>query len=425
MTPPVSPEIVSAPPSPPESQNPFRIPAYRNFWIARLCSVLGFSSQSAVIAWQIYETARKDSGIGEAALYIGLMGLTQFIAMFAFTLPAGIVADRYDRKKIMGYTIAAQAVIALGYMGLSALDHPPIAGLIALSFFLGASRAFIAPASSAIGPMLVPKAILPRAIASNALAFQIGGISGAAVSGLLLSVSAMFAYGFSAALFVIGGVLIATLKADTHPVNAPTGSKMEMVREGLIYIWTNKIVFGALSLDLAAVLLGGATALLPIFARDILHAGEIGYGALRAAPAVGAMMTALWLARRPLKYKAGKWMYGGVAVFGLMTIIFGLSTNIFVSVAALAVLGAADMVSVFVRGTLVQIVTPDPMRGRVASVSYLFIGASNELGEFESGVATRLLGPIGAALFGGIGAILVTGAWIKLFPALYRVDRLE
>ncbi|MDC7684760.1 MFS transporter [Asticcacaulis sp. BYS171W] len=425
MTNPVSPEIVSEPPVEPEPQNPFKIPAYRNFWIARLCSVFGYSSQSAVIAWQIYETARKDSGIGEAALYIGIMGLTQFLAMFAFTLPAGIVADRYDRKKIMGYTIGVQALIALGYMSLSALDHPPVVGLIALSFFLGATRAFIAPASSAIGPMLVPKSVLPRAIASNALAFQIGGISGAAVSGILLSVSALFAYGVSAALFVIGGALIATLKVDTRPVNAPTGSKMEMVKEGLIYIWTNKIVFGALSLDLAAVLLGGATALLPIFARDVLHAGEIGYGALRAAPAAGAMLTAIWLARRPLKYQAGKWMYGGVAVFGLMTVIFGLSTNIAVSVAALAVLGAADMVSVFVRGTLVQIVTPDPMRGRVAAVSYLFIGASNELGEFESGVATRLLGPVGAALFGGVGAILVTGAWIKLFPALYRVDKLE
>jgi len=325
----------------------------------------------------------------------------------------------------MGYTITAQALIAFGYMGLSLMAHPPVWALIMLSFFLGATRVFIAPASSAIGPMLVPKRALPRAIASNALAFQVGSIVGPALGGLLLGVSTVFSYGFSAALFVLGGVLIATLKADTHPVNAPTGSKMEMVKEGLSYIWTNKIVFGALSLDLAAVLLGGATALLPIFAKDILHVGPIGYGVLRAAPAIGAMLTALWLARRPLTHQAGKWMYGGVAVFGLMTIIFGLSSSLYVSVAALAVLGAADMVSVFVRGTLVQIVTPDPMRGRVAAVSYLFIGASNELGEFESGVATRLLGPVGAALFGGVGAILVTGAWIKLFPALYRVDKLE
>lgn len=424
MTKPVSPEIVSDA-SEPGPQNPFRIPAYRNFWIARLASVLGFSAQSAAIAWQIYETARREGSIGEAALWVGIMGLTQFIAMFAFTLPAGIVADRYDRKKVMGYTITAQALIAFGYMGLSLMAHPPVWALISLSFFLGASRVFIAPASSAIGPMLVPKSVLPRAIASNALAFQVGSIAGPALGGLLLGVSTVFSYGFSAALFVLGGVLIATLNADTHPVNAPTGSKMEMVKEGLSYIWTNKIVFGALSLDLAAVLLGGATALLPIFAKDILHVGPIGYGVLRAAPAIGAMLTALWLARRPLTHQAGKWMYGGVAVFGLMTIIFGLSSHIYVSVAALAVLGAADMVSVFVRGTLVQIVTPDPMRGRVAAVSYLFIGASNELGEFESGVATRLLGPIGAALFGGVGAILVTGAWIRLFPALYRVDKLE
>ncbi|WP_246050366.1 MFS transporter [Asticcacaulis tiandongensis] len=408
----------------PEPKGPFSIPAYRNFWIGRLAAVLGFSSQSAVIAWQIYEIARRDSSIAEAALYVGIMGLAQFISMFCLTLPAGILADRHDRKKIMGYTIVAQALIAAGYLGLSLMDHPPIWGLIALASVLGATRSLIAPATSAIAPMIVPRRLLPNAIASNSMAMQIGSIAGPAIGGGLVAISTVFAYGVSAVLFVIAGVMIITMKANTKP-EPQTGSKIAMVREGLVYVWTNKIVLGALSLDLAAVLLGSVTALMPVFAKDILHAGPIGYGALRAAPAIGAVLVAFYLSRYPLRHNAGKWMYGGVAVFGLMTILFGLSTNIFLSVAALAVLGASDMISVYVRGTLVQIVTPDAMRGRVGSVSYLFIGASNELGDFETGLIARLLGPVAAALFGGAGALLATGAWVKLFPTLYKADRLE
>lgn len=418
-------DVISPSPEPAsEPAGPFSIPVYRNFWIARLAAVLGFSSQSAVIAWQIYEIARRDSSIAEAAFYVGIMGLAQFIAMFCLTLPAGIVADRHERKKIMGYTIAAQALIALGYLGLSLMDKPPVWGLIVLAAFLGATRSFIAPATSAIAPMLVPRRLLPNAIASNSMALQIGSIAGPAIGGTLVAVSTVFAYGFSAVLFVIGGALILTLKANTRP-EPQTGSKMAMVKEGLAYVWTNKIVLGALSLDLAAVLLGSVTALMPVFAKDILHAGPIGYGALRAAPAIGAVMVAFYLSRYPLRHNAGKWMYGGVAVFGLMTLVFGLSTNILISIAALAVLGASDMISVYVRGTLVQIVTPDAMRGRVASVSYLFIGASNELGDFETGLIARVLGPVAAALFGGFGALIATGLWVKLFPTLYKADKLE
>lgn len=408
----------------PEPKGPFSIPAYRNFWIGRLASVLGFSSQSAVIAWQIYEIARRNASIGEAALYVGIMGLAQFIAMFCLTLPAGIAADRYDRKKIMSYAIVGQALIATGYLGLSLMAHPPIWGLIVLAGFLGATRTFIAPATSAIAPMIVPRRFLPNAIASNSMAMQIGSIAGPAIGGALVAVSALFAYSVSAVLFILAAILILTMKADTRP-EPQTGSKLAMVREGLVYVWTNKIVLGALSLDLAAVLLGSVTALMPVFARDILHAGPIGYGALRSAPALGAVMVAFYLSRYPLRHNAGKWMYGGVALFGSMTILFGISTNIFLSIAALAVLGASDMISVYVRGTIVQIVTPDAMRGRVGSVSYLFIGASNELGDFETGLIARLLGPVSAALFGGLGAIFATGACIKLFPNLYRADKLE
>jgi hypothetical protein len=227
-----------------------------------------------------------------------------------------------------------------------------------------------------------------------------------------------------AGLYVCAAALLLLIRTPTRPERQP-GSRANLIREGLAYVWRTKVVFGAISLDLAAVLLGGATALLPVFARDVLKAGPDVFGMLRAAPAVGAAIVAVVLARRPIQRYAGRWMFSGVAVFGLATILFALSREIWLSLVALAVLGAADMVSVFIRQTLIQIVTPDPMRGRVAAVSTLFIGASNELGEFESGIAARLLGPVGAALFGGFGALAVTALWARMFPDLRKADRLE
>ncbi len=413
-------------PLPPEIDNrhPLQIADFRAFWLSRVCSVLGTSAQSAAIAWQVYIIARQQSGVAESALYVGLIGLAQFITLFAFTIPAGIVADRYDRKKIICGVMIAQLLLSLAFVAYSYLSNPPFWGLFALSAFLGAFRAFSAPASSAIGPMLVTKHILPKAIAVNSMAFQAGLIIGPALGGLLISVSPRFAYGFCAMLLLIAAALVFTIKAPTKP-DAPSGSKIEMIKEGMAYIWQNRIIFGAISLDLAAVLLGGATALLPMFAKDILHAGPKAFGLLRAAPAVGAIVTSFALSNWPIRRNAGRWMFSAVGIFGVATIAFGLSKLMWVSILAMVIWGAADMISVYVRGTLVQIVTPDHMRGRVASVSYLFIGASNELGEFESGVTARILGPVGAALFGGVGSLIVTGAWIKLFPALYKADKLE
>jgi len=231
-------------------------------------------------------------------------------------------------------------------------------------------------------------------------------------------------YSVTTALYLAAALCVFLVRGNTQPVVNP-GSRWALMREGLSYVWTNKIVFGAISLDLFAVLLGGATALLPVFSRDILHAGPEGFGLLRAGPAIGATLVAAALASFPIRRHAGLIMFSGVAVFGAATIVFGLSTWLPLSVLALAVLGAADMLSVYVRQTLVQIVTPDQMRGRVAAVSSLFIGASNELGEFESGVVARFLGPVGAAVFGGVGALIVTGVWANLFPALRKADRLE
>jgi MFS family permease len=297
--------------------------------------------------------------------------------------------------------------------------------LLVIAFFFGIARAFRAPAGVALAPMLVPKELLPRAIAWNSLAFQIGTISGPALAGYLVgSWSSTHSYAVSLVLYLVPVVGLAFIRRSTRPAPA-VGSRLARVREGLTYIWTNRIVFGAISLDLCAVLLGGATALLPIFARDILLVGPEGFGLLRSAPAVGAAAVALVLASRPIHRRAGTAMFAGVAVFGLATVVFGLSRSFPLSMVALAVLGGADMVSVYVRQTLIQIVTPDEMRGRVASVSFLFIGASNELGEFEGGVTARLFGPVGAALFGGVASLLVTGMWARLFPDLRGVDRLE
>jgi len=277
---------------------------------------------------------------------------------------------------------------------------------------------------TALGPMLVPRELLPRAIAWNSLAWQTASVAGPALGGFLIAASPGLAYCGTFALYAVAALCLPFIRKPTKP-QAKTGSRLELVKEGLLYVWSNKVVFGAISLDLAAVILGGATALLPAFARDVLHAGPQGFGLLRMGPALGATAVGLFLAVRPIREKAGLIMFAGVAVFGAATVVFGYSRLIWLSVAALAVLGGADMLSVYVRQTLVQLVTPDPMRGRVAAVSTIFISASNELGEFESGVAARFLGAVGAAVFGGFGALAVTGLWAWMFPALRRADRLE
>jgi MFS family permease len=265
---------------------------------------------------------------------------------------------------------------------------------------------------------------MPQAISLKSLSWQSAVILGPLFGGLLIAVSVALAYAMTAILYAIGMTVILQMRASTTPVRQP-GKTIAQIVEGIKYVWNNKIILGAMSLDLFAVLLGGVTALMPVFARDVLHVGPEGNGMLRAGPAIGAVVMALVLARWPLKKKAGVRMFLAVGAFGLATIVFGISKSLYLSVAALAVLGAADMISVYVRQTLVQIVTPDHMRGRVSSVSGLFISGSNELGEFESGIASRLIGPVGAAIFGGVGTIFVTGLWAWMFPALRKADRLD
>jgi len=397
---------------------------YVVYLVTRALGVLGTVAQSVTMGWQVYDLARVEHGVAESALYVGLLGLATFLPLFFLALPAGVVADRYSRKAVLALCFAGEAVCALALVWAAAAGVLTVGVLLTVAVFFGIARAFRAPAGVALAPMLVPAVLLPRAIAWNSLAFQIGTISGPALAGYLVGRwSPTHPYGVSLVLYLVPVVGVAFVRQSTRP--APhTGSGLERVREGLTWIRANPIVLGAISLDLVAVLLGGTTALLPVFARDILQVGPEGFGLLRSAPAAGAAVVALVLAAHPIRKHAGTAMFAGVAVYGLATVVFGLSGTFGISLVALATLGAADMVSVYVRQSLIQIVTPDTMRGRVASVSYLFIGASNELGEFESGITARLMGPVAAAVFGGVASLAVTGLWARLFPTLRRVNRL-
>jgi MFS family permease len=398
--------------------------AYVRMWMARLLGNLATQVEAIALAWQVYVVARLTGSVAESAFAVGMLGLAQFLPMFVLALIAGETADRHDRRLIMAICMAVEFVsaavfCALAWFGITALW--PVY-LIAVAF--GAARAFFSPASAALGPTLVPRNILPRAIAMNSLSWQLASVIGPAIGGILVAGSATLAFGAAAGMFVLSFALLFTF-ASPHQIGSQGASRMTQIREGLVYLWTNKFVLGAISLDLFAVLLGGATALLPVYARDVLHVGSQGFGVLRAAPAIGGVAVAIWLGAAPIKRHAGVKMFLGVAGFGLTTVVFALSKSIWLSTVALALLGGADMISVFVRQSLVQLATPNEMRGRVGAVSYLFIGASNELGEFESGVVARFLGPVGACLFGGIGSLAVTGLWAVIFPSLRKADRLE
>ncbi len=403
---------------------------YLLYWASRWTGSFAAQIQSVAMGWQMYALARLTHNVQESAFLVGMIGLAAFIPVFLLTLPAGETADRYDRKKVLLICLSGEILTVLTLAIASWQGWASVNLLLAVGFLFGAARAFFAPASTALGPMLVPRPLLPRAIAWNSLAWQTASIAGPAAGGFLLRDTPAVAYFTTFGLYLVSAAAVALIRRNARPVVNP-GSRWALMKEGLTYVWRQKIVFGAISLDLFAVLLGGATALLPVFARDILHVGPEGFGILRAGPAIGATLVALSLAANPIRAHAGLFMFGGVAVFGLATVVFAISHilwpthPVWLAVGALAVLGGADMLSVYVRQTLVQLVTPDAMRGRVAAVSSVFIGASNELGEFESGVVARFLGPVNAAIFGGVGAMIVTGVWARLFPALRKADRLE
>ena len=425
-----APTVPPQPPLPPGRHDggpssPWVIRDFRLLWIGRVAAVLGIQIQSSALLWQVYEIARRDHPIAEASLYLGLVGLCQFLPLLALTLPAGAMADRRDRKHTVTLSIVVESLCALAFLAMALHGSPPLWGLLATAAVFGAARAFLAPASQAFLPMVVGRKALPPAIAAQSIAFQTGAIAGPALGGVIVGLNVPLAYACSMGLFflAIGSLLL--IRTNGKPAVDPSKlGPVQQVKEGLAYVWKTKIVLGAISLDLVVVLLAGVALLTPIFARDILHVGPEGFGLLRAAFGVGALIMALYLSRFPIRRHGGRWMFAAVAVFGICTLVFGLSKSVWLSGAVLFVGGAADMISVNIRQTLIQLATPDHMRGRVSSVSMLFIGASNELGEAYSGVMVRLLGPIGAAVFGGVGALAATGIWAKAFPSLRKANKL-
>jgi MFS family permease len=399
---------------------PLRIPAFRAYWVARFTATIAQMAMVIVIGWQVYDIARSvhQMSVRDASLQLGLIGVAQFVPLFALSLIAGWTADRVDRRWIARGSVALELLCALALAWHAHAQWNSLPFLYAIAALLGVARAFAGPALGALAPNLVPRDILPRAIALSSIAWQVGTILGPALGGYLYAVSPQTPYEASAVLFAISLACLLLLPVISRPEIDRTRSPWKQVVDGLHYVRQNRLVLGAISLDLFAVLLGGATAMLPVFARDILHAGPEGLGHLRAAPAVGATLTAIWFAFRPLKHNVGVKMLTAVGVFGGATIIFGLSKSMPLSLVCLALLGAADMLSVYVRQSLIQLYTPDAMRGRVAAVSTLFISASNEMGEAESGFLAALVGPVVAVVGGGIGAILVVIAWSRIFPEL-------
>jgi MFS family permease len=409
---------------------PLRSPGFRMLTGARAFSVLATQVQSVAIGWQVYDLARRSMDVGNSAFLLGMVGAAQFVPLFLLSLYGGQAADRYDRTRIVLACTVGKALISLVLLATAFLDPArALPAIFIAAAATGALNAFLPPASQALIAAVVPRADLPQAVALGSLAFQGGAIIGPALGGTIYAAGPALgftgsaaAYGVSLAMFAGAALFALRIKAPRQP-RIDGVSTLELMREGLAYVRRNKIVLGAMSLDLAVVLLAGVSALLPVYARDLLHTGPDGLGLMRAAPALGAAAVAVILSLAPIRDNVGRWMFGCVAVFGVATIGFGLSREIWISVALLAITGAADMISVFVRNSLVQLATPDEMRGRVSAVSFVFISASNELGEFESGVAARLIGPIGAVLFGGGAAVVLAGLWARLFPQLASARR--
>lgn len=405
--------------------SPLAIPDYRKFWIARFFSVVATSGMVVILGYQLYDLARGEYGmsIAEAAFQLGLLGLAQFLPLFLLTPVAGLVADRFDRRNVAALAMCIDLTVALTLAlttQSNALSLPLLFGLAALH---GTARVFIGPALSSIAPNVVPAALMPKAVAINSMAWQIGSVGGPAMAGLLFAAHPTMPYWTSTVLLALGAACTFSIRRLPPPEGNRDVHPVRQIREGLSFVWNDRFLLGCVTLDLFAVLLGGATALLPVFARDILlidgqPVGANGLGIMRAMPGLGAALVAFVLARHPITNNVGNKMLLGVVVFGLFTVGFGLSTNFYLSLLMLIGIGAGDMVSVFIRSTLVQLHTPDAVRGRVSSISGLAISASNELGEMQSGVAAALLGAVGAAVFGGLGAIAVTAVWFLLFPEL-------
>lgn len=403
--------------SPDQRYAAFRHRPFLSYWVARFLTTFATMIVSVAVGWQVYDLTRDPFDLG-------IVGIVQFLPSLLLVLVTGVVADRFGRRLIMTLSslIEAGCAVALLLLTLRGLAGPlPI--FVVLAMF-GIARAFYGPASSSLFANLVPPEDFANAIAWNSSAWQTATIVGPVAGGLLYGLSAETAYITAAVLMLVAALLVFTIPkpAQQTATDKPT---METLFAGFRYIWSEKIVLGAISLDLFAVLLSGASALLPVYARDILELGPWGLGLLRSAPGIGAICVAVWLAGHPIRDHAGKIMLGFVGLFGAVTVLFGVSTIAWLSILALALLGATDMFSVYIRETLIQLWTPDDVRGRVNAVNQVFVGASNEVGEFRAGTMAALIGTVPAVVIGGIGAVAVAGLWAWLFPALRRVRHLN
>ncbi|MET0249392.1 MAG: MFS transporter [Sphingobium sp.] len=404
--------------------HPLRIPNFGAYLLGRFAAVLAQYSMMIILGWQAYNVARETMTPSGAAAQLGLIGLAQFLPLFLLTPVTGWCADHFDRRNIARVTLSV-LVCASGLLAFATYEGwislPLIFGIAAI---VGIARAFNGPAYGALAPNLVPREMLPNAIAISSVAWQTGMIMGPALGGYAYAAQPWGAYALASGLFVFALVGMLLIGPVPQPPRDTSRHPLKQMIDGFAYVRSNRLVLAAITLDLFAVLLAGATALLPVYARDVLHVGSAGLGHLAAAPGVGAGLTALYFAVRPLKNEVGLKMLGAVVVFGLCTILFGLTafmpkgTAIPVALGALVILGATDMISVYVRQSLIQLHTPDAMRGRVSSLSQLTISASNELGEAESGFLAALIGPVAAVIGGGIGAIVITLIWARLFPEL-------
>ncbi|MCR5857036.1 MFS transporter [Mesorhizobium sp. J428] len=395
----------------------FRHSSFSRYWAARFLTTFATQVVSVAVGWQIYDLTRDPFDLG-------LVGIIQFAPSLLLVLVTGSVADRFGRRLIMALAAFLEALCALAILLLTLRGLTGVAEVFAILFVFGVARAFFAPASASLVANLVPAEDFANAVAWNSSAWQTATIVGPVAGGLLYGLSAEAAYTVAMAFMLAAGVLILSIPKPTQHSETEKTS-LETIFAGFRYIWSEKIVLGAISLDLFAVLLSGAVALLPVYARDILELGPWGLGLLRAAPGIGAIMVAVWLTSHPIRDHAGLVMLFFVAMFGVFTIVFGVSTIPWLSIFALAMLGATDMISVYVRETLIQLWTPDRVRGRVNAVNMVFVGASNELGEFRAGTMAALIGTVPAVVFGGVGAIAVAGLWGVLFPALRKVRHLN
>jgi MFS family permease len=393
----------------------FEHPAYGWLWCARVASGMAFQIQAVAVGWQVYD-------LTHSTFQLGMVGLVQFLPIVMFTLAAGHVADRYDRRVVYGIALGVQG-LAGGVLALGTWGHwLGVTGIFSIVALIGAARSFQGPATQALMPTLVPQALVPKAIAWASGAFQTASIVGPSVGGLLYAFGPAVPYSAAAGLAIVGSMFVAFVHQErVAPPRRP--ATFSSLFSGVHFIHRNPVVLGSISLDLFAVLLGGATALLPAFARDILHVGALGLGALRSAPAIGSLAMSVYLARRPPQERVGEKMFAAVFAFGVTTIVFGLSRSLALSFATLVLMGAADTISVVIRSSLVQLETPDEMRGRVGAVNSLFIGTSNQLGEFESGVTASMMGTVPATVLGGVGTIAIALLWIRFFPSLRTFDR--